>query len=83
MARVTAIRAGRSQGKRVNVFLDGRFAFGLEAKVALSEDLWVGQELSDSQVEVLTRSDRFQRCLNAELLGFIRIECSFLMPTKD
>jgi len=65
MRRVTAIRAGRGRGKRVNVFLDGKFAFSLEAEVAAREQLQVGQELSAKQVEALARSDHFHRCLNA------------------
>jgi regulatory protein len=64
MKKVTAIRAGR-KGKRVNVFLDGKFAFSLEAEVALKENLKVGQELSENEVEALTGADLFQRCLNA------------------
>jgi len=64
MARVTAIRAGRNQGKRVNVFLDGRFVFSLEAEVAVKENLRVGQELPEGQIEALARSDCFHRCLN-------------------
>jgi regulatory protein len=67
MKKVTAIRAGRRQGKRVNVFLDGRFAFSLETEVAVKQGLGVGQELSEDDVEALTRSDLFQRCLNAAL----------------
>jgi len=63
--RITAIRAGRGRGKRVNVFLDGKFAFSLEAEVAVREGLQVDQELSASQTEALTRSDHFHRCLNA------------------
>jgi len=65
MKRITAIRAGRGQKKRVNVFLDGRFAFGLEAEVAIKEDLKVGQELTADQIGALARSDQFHRCLNA------------------
>ena len=65
MGKVTALRIGRSRGKRVNVFLDGRFAFNLEAEVAVKEGLRVGQELSTDQVEVLTRSDQFHCCLKA------------------
>jgi regulatory protein len=64
MKKVTAIRAGR-KGKRVNVFLDGKFAFSLEAEVALKENLQVGQELSEDRIEALTGADLFQRCLNA------------------
>ncbi len=65
MGKVTAIRAGRGQRKRVNIFLDGKFTFSLESEVALKENLRVGQELSDGQIEALARSDCFRRCLNA------------------
>ncbi|MDH5695396.1 MAG: RecX family transcriptional regulator [Dehalococcoidia bacterium] len=67
MKKVTAIRAGRRQGKRVNVFLDGKFAFSLEAEIAIKEGLQVGQELADSHIEALARSDHFHRCLNAAI----------------
>jgi len=63
--RITAIRVGKGRGKRVNVFLDGKFTFSLEAEVAVREGLQVDQELSASQIEALTRSDHFHRCLNA------------------
>jgi regulatory protein len=56
---------GKGRGKQVNVFLDGKFAFSLEAEVALKEGLQVDQELSASQIETLARSDHFHRCLNA------------------
>ncbi len=64
MTKVTALRAGRSR-QRGNVFLDGKFAFSLEAEVVVKEGLQVGQELSSSQIEALARSDHFHRCLNA------------------
>jgi len=63
--KITAIRTGKGQGKRVNVFLDGKFAFSLEAEVAVRERLQVEQELSASQIETLARSDHFHRCFNA------------------
>lgn len=65
MKRITAIRAGRGRGKRVNVFMNDKFAFSLEAEVAVQEGLKVGQELSEGQIEALTRSDNYHRCLNA------------------
>jgi len=65
MSKVTALRMGRGRRKRVNVFLDGRFAFSLEAEVAIKSGLQVGQELSSDQIETLTGSDHFHRCLNA------------------
>ena len=65
MKKITALRVGRGRGKRVNIFLDGKFAFSLEAEVAAQERLQVEQVLSAEQIEALARSDRFQRCLNA------------------
>jgi regulatory protein len=65
MSKVTAIRVGRGRQKRVNIFLDGKFAFSLEAEIALKEGLRVGQELSAHQIEALTGADHFHRCLNA------------------
>lgn len=64
MSKITALRVGRGPRKRVNVSLDGRFAFSLEAEVAIKEVLQVGQELSASQIEALAKFDHFHRCLN-------------------
>ncbi len=65
VTRITNIRDGKGRRKRVNVFLDGRFTFSLEAEVAMKENLQVGQELSAEQLEALTGADHFHRCLNA------------------
>ncbi len=65
MRKITAIRVGKGRGKRVNVFLDGKFAFSLEAEVVVREGLQVEQELSAGQIETLARSDHFHRCFNA------------------
>lgn len=67
MGKITAIRDGRSRRKRVNVFLDGKFAFSLEAEVAVKESLQVGQELSAHQMGNLTGHDHFHRCLETAL----------------
>jgi regulatory protein len=65
LSRITDLRTGRGREKRINIYLDGRFAFSLGAEVAAMENLQVGQELSDDQIEALTGSDRLQRCLAA------------------
>lgn len=62
---ITTLQASRGRGKRVKVFLNGKFAFSLEAEVAAKEGLVTGQELGSSQIEALARSDQFQRCHNA------------------
>jgi len=65
MSKVTALRIGKGRKKRVNVFLDNRFAFSLEAEVVIKEGLQVGQELSINQMKALAKSDHFHGCLNA------------------
>ena len=72
MSKITALRLGRGRKKRVNVFLDGRFAFSLEAEVVIKEGLQVGQELSANQIKALAKSDHFHSCLNAAIhyLGY-------------
>jgi len=67
MGKISAIRVRRGRGKRVNVFLDDKSAFSLEAGVAVTEGLQVGQELSNSQIKTLTGSDHLHRCLNAAI----------------
>jgi regulatory protein len=64
--KITAIRALKNpRVQRANVFLDGKFAFSLDNEVILKETLKVGQELSRAEVDLLTRTDGFKRCLNA------------------
>ena len=72
MSIITKLTAGKSRRKRVNVFLDGKFTFSLLAEVALKEGLQVGQELSANEIEALTKSDHYHRCLNAAIhyLGY-------------
>jgi regulatory protein len=64
MKKITALRLGKSRNKRINVFLDGKFAFSLGTEVTAKEGLQVGQELPSEQAEMLTQSDRFHRCFN-------------------
>jgi len=66
MKTVTAIRSGQ-RGKRVNIFLDNRFAFSLEAEVVFKEGLKAEQALSEDEIGALIKADHFQRCLNAAL----------------
>ncbi|MGD9117156.1 MAG: RecX family transcriptional regulator [Dehalococcoidia bacterium] len=67
MKRVTAIAEGKRRKRRVNVFLDEKFAFSLEAEVALKEGIKVGQELSEGDIEALTGAELSQRCYEAAL----------------
>jgi regulatory protein len=67
MGKITGLKARKSREKRIDVFLDGKLAFGMTADLALKEGLKVGQELSESRLEALAGLDRYQRCLNAAI----------------
>jgi regulatory protein len=67
MKRVTAIGEGKRRKRRVNIFLDEKFAFSLEAEVAVKENLKVGQELSEGDIEALAGAELSQRCFDAAL----------------
>lgn len=72
MPEITGLKMGKSREKRVNVFLDGAFSFSLLAEVAVKNGLKAGLELSDSEIDRLQGSDRYQRCFNAAVryLGY-------------
>jgi len=68
--KITALQAQKRNAQRINVFLDGEFAFGLSRYAAAW--LQVGQELTPEKIEELQEIDAqeaaYQRALN--LIGF-------------
>jgi regulatory protein len=67
MPKITALSRGKRDKKRMNVFLDGKFAFSLAAELAASEGLRVGQELGGQQAAALTKAEQFQRGVTAAM----------------
>jgi regulatory protein len=61
---ITAIRP-QKRGKKINLFLDGRFAFALGKETA--QGLEVGKELSPEEVQSLTRKDALERARDFSL----------------
>ena len=66
MRRITALKLQKRNHQRVNVYLDGEYAFGLARIVAAW--LAVGTELSDEKIAQLQAEDQreaaYQRALN-------------------
>jgi regulatory protein len=63
MAKITKIKAQKKEG-RANIFLDGKFAFGLPLEAILEAGLKVGQELSEKEVKELIFKNQFQKFLD-------------------
>ncbi len=65
--KITGLKVQKKNTQRVNVYLDGEFAFGLRRIVAAW--LSIGQELSDEKIAQLkaddAREEAYQRALRA------------------
>ena len=64
MGKITALRETKGRD-RINLYLDGRFAFSLSADLVSSEGLTCDQVLTEDKIDSLAKSDRHQRCLMA------------------
>jgi regulatory protein len=64
-AKVTALKVQKKNQDRVNVYLDGRFAFGLPAIVAAG--LKPGQSLSEAEVQSLQEQGTMESAYNRTL----------------
>jgi regulatory protein len=66
MKKITAIEVQKRSPNRVNIHLDGEFAFGLARIVAAW--LRVGQELSEEKIEQLQQEDARERAFQQAML---------------
>ena len=57
--KITQLKTQARDKERVNVYIDGKFAFGVALAVAL--ELSVGQELSPESIAALKERDHFEK----------------------
>lgn len=67
MPIVTSLETQQHDSERVNVYLDGAFAFGASAMVVFARGLRIGQELDEAAMADLLRDDAVERALGAAL----------------
>lgn len=65
MRTITALTSQQRNENRVNVFLDGEFAFGLPT--AVSAQLTIGQTLTPAQIATLQQEDLLDKAYNSAL----------------
>jgi regulatory protein len=72
MGKITELRQGKRSNKRVNVFVDGRFALALNNEVLIKNKLEVGGELTAVQVTELMGKDVTEKALDVAIryLGY-------------
>jgi len=59
MATITALTTQKRNSGRINVFLDGQFAFGLA--ITAASGLRTGQNLSEGEISTLLQKDEFDK----------------------
>jgi regulatory protein len=67
---ITALRVQKRATKRINVYLDGAYAFPLDLEVALDAGLKRGMELSDAEIARLRAGDDVEKAYD-RALGFL------------
>ncbi len=68
MPTVTLLKPQKN-GKRVNVYLDGTFGFGIDLDNLVLSNIKIGTELTNEEVEKIVRKAEFQKTLD-KLLKF-------------
>ncbi|MGD8744262.1 MAG: hypothetical protein PVJ52_01540, partial [Candidatus Woesebacteria bacterium] len=71
MPVVTKVEPQKNK-KRVNVYLDGKFGFGLDLETFSKLKLKVEDELSETRVEKIVKEAEFQKMLD-KLLKFVSL----------
>lgn len=65
MGKITAIKDIRKQGKRVGIYVDGKFILSVNLETALQKKLKVDTELSSELIKELAEKDEIYRCREA------------------
>ena len=67
MGKITDIALQKKNPKRVNVFLEGEFAFGISLDLRFEKKLEIGKNLTEKQIASLVEADQVERLLNKSL----------------
>lgn len=61
MNQITDIEPQKKNPKRVNVFLDGAFAFGISRECKIVNKIQIGNQVSDTEIQRLIFEDQVER----------------------
>src|SRR3972149_10018566 len=71
MPLITAIKPQKNN-KRLNIYLDGKFGFGIDLENFVKLKLKVEQELEDKQIEEIVKKAEFQKTFE-KILRFVTL----------
>ena len=81
MATITAIKSQKNQ-KRLNIYLDDKFGFGIDLENYMKLGLKVEQELTEEEVEKIVKKAECQKALD-KLLRFVTLRPGSEKEIKD
>jgi len=81
MQEITDIKPQRN-GKRVNVYLDGKFGFGIDLENLVKFGLTAGRQLSEGEIEEIVGKAEFQKTLD-KLLRFAMLRPRSVLEIKQ
>lgn len=81
MPQITAIRLQKNK-KRANIYLDGRFGFGIDLENLIKLGIKEGREIEDSEIEKIIRVSEDQKIWD-RLLRFVAIRPRSEKEVKD
>ena len=67
MAEITAIEPQKKKEDRFNIFVDGKFGFGLDAGTLVKSSLKIGQEISEKEIERLVFENETNKLMEKAL----------------
>lgn len=63
MGKITAIEPQAKAKNRVNILIDDKFSFGIDERLLVDFDLYVGREILDSDIQKYKEGDDLQKCM--------------------
>lgn len=67
MGKITDITLQKKDSRRLNIFLDEEFAFGISAEIRFEKKIEIGQDLTGKQIVNFIELDQVERLLNKAL----------------
>lgn len=65
MAKITKISPQEKRKGRANIYVDGQFLIGVAERILLDEDLYVGKEVDESEVERIKEAEGLSKLLES------------------
>ncbi|EHI99429.1 Regulatory protein recX [Clostridium sp. DL-VIII] len=67
MSKITKIEVQKRNKERVNLFLDGEYAFSISAELVYKEGLKISSEIDEEKVKSIAKSENYIKCKESAL----------------